>query len=139
MSASYDLAEKRVLVTGGATGIGLATAELFALFGATVAVNHLPGDPAGPREVKRLKGEGRAVLAAPGDISDAAGAAAMVEAAVAAMGGLDYLVNNAATFGTKEPIPMADLDAIDDAFWSNILSVNLVGPRSAAPRRRPGR
>ena len=46
---SADLSRKAVLVTGGASGIGLATAEAFARNGAAVALNHLPEDPRGPR------------------------------------------------------------------------------------------
>ena len=58
-----------MLVTGGASGIGLATVEMFARRGARVALNHLPGDPAGPREAERLRGEGCDVLPVAGDVS----------------------------------------------------------------------
>jgi len=128
VSVSFDLTGKRALVTGGGSGIGLATVEMMARSGATVAVNRLPTDDAALAQVNRLKAEGLAVIDAPGDVSDGDGAATMVDRAINALGGLDYLVNNAATFGTKEPIPMADLDAIDEAFWNTILSTNLVGP-----------
>ncbi len=42
---------KTALVTGGASGIGLATVERLARMGCTVALNHLPDDPAGPAQV----------------------------------------------------------------------------------------
>ena len=47
----YDLTGKTALVTGGASGIGFATAKMLAGFGATVAVNFLTDDPRGPDAV----------------------------------------------------------------------------------------
>ena len=50
---SYNLAGKTALVTGGASGIGFATARMLAKFGATVAVNFLVDDPRGPEAVEQ--------------------------------------------------------------------------------------
>jgi 3-oxoacyl-[acyl-carrier protein] reductase len=137
------LAGKAALVTGGASGIGLATVERLARLGAAVALNHLPDDPAGPREVARLVAEGRQVIAAPGDVSDAQSVTAMVGDAVRALGRLDILVNNAGTPATRAPIPPADLDAMTDAFWERIIATNLLGPfrcaRAAADALRAAR
>lgn len=128
MGISFDFRGKRALVTGGGSGIGLATVELLARAGAEVALNHLPGDAAAAAEVRRLGTARLKVTAAPGDVSNADSVAAMAAGVLATFGGLDYLVNNAATFATREPIPMANLDAIDEPFWQSILSTNLVGP-----------
>ena len=125
---SADLAGKAVLVTGGASGIGLAAAEIFSSCGAMVALNHLPDDPRGPAAVERLKQEGRRVVAAPGDVSRPGVAERMVENAIAALGRLDFLVNNAGTPATPVPIPFAALDALTEEFWSQILTTNLIGP-----------
>ena len=64
-----DLTGKTALVTGGASGIGLATVEIFARCGATVALNHLPDDRRGAEQVERLKAEGHRVIAAPGNVA----------------------------------------------------------------------
>ena len=123
-----DLTGKRALVTGGASGIGLGTVELFARLGARVVINDLESNPRLEEQVERLRSEGHDVLAAPGNVGDPDDARAMVEAAVQAMGGLDYLINNAGTPGTPETIPPGDLDRFTEAFWQRLLSVNLLGP-----------
>src|SRR5215470_6617721 len=123
-----DLKGKTALVTGAASGIGLATVELFAKRGARVALNHLPDDARGPKAVERLRAEGLAVIGAPGDVSKAGAAEAMVREAVQALGRLDFLANNAGTPATVEPIAPRDLDRLSEEFWGTILSTNLLGP-----------
>jgi 3-oxoacyl-[acyl-carrier protein] reductase len=125
---SADLTGKTALVTGGASGIGLATAEAFARCGATVAINFLRDDPRGPREVERFNGLGHKAIAAPGSVSHPGEAEAMVAAAINTLGRLDFLVNNAGTPATSAPIPFADFDALNEEFWQSILMTNLIGP-----------
>ncbi|MBM3584761.1 MAG: SDR family oxidoreductase [Alphaproteobacteria bacterium] len=138
-----DLARRKALVTGAASGIGLGTATLFARLGCAVALNDVPGNPKLEAEVARLRSSGLDVRAAPGDVGDADGVRAMVRRAAEAMGGLDYLVNNAATPGTRSPIPPSDLDAQTEAFWQRLLSINLIGPfrcvHAAAPYLKAAR
>ena len=140
---TVDLAGKRTLVTGAASGIGLVTAELFARCGARVAMNDLDGNPALDDQVARLKAEGLDVLAAPGIIGETSPTEAMVHKAIDDLGGLDHLINNAGTPATKQPIPPSDLDALTDAFWDKLLTVNLLGPfrcaRAAAPALKESR
>ena len=123
-----DLSNKRTLVTGGASGIGLATVELFAQCGAKVAINDLPGNPNLETQIQRLKTDGLDVIAAPGNVGDSKDCKRMVNQAIADLGGLDHLINNAGTPGTKTPIPLADLEAVDEQFWNRIMDVNLLGP-----------
>ena len=141
--AGKRFAGKRALVTGGATGIGLATVKALLAEGARVAINFLPDCTVGPALVTDLRAEGFDALPAPGDVADPEGAAAMVRAAAEALGGLDILVNNAGTPVTRTPIPLGDLDAIGEEFWDAILSTNLVGPfrcvRAALPYLKESR
>lgn len=136
-----DLHGRAALVTGAASGIGLATATLFARAGARVALNDRADNPRLASEVERLADEGLNVLAVPGDAG--AQSAAIVADALAAFGRLDYLVNNAGTARTNRPIPPAELDALGDDLWRDILDLNLVGPfrctRAAAVHLRAAR
>lgn len=139
---TMDLAGKRALVTGSASGIGLSCVTMMAKLGAKVALNHLPDDPAGTAEVTRLQDAGYDVISAPGNVSIPGQAEAMVEAAIEQLGGLDFLVNNAGTAGTKEPIPPSELDQMTEDFWQLLLNTNLIGPfrcsKAAASALRDG-
>ena len=86
-----DLKGKTALVTGAASGIGLATAEKLAACGARVAMNDLPGSERLGREVARLHRLGREVHACTGDVANPVEVARMVANAVERLGGLDYL------------------------------------------------
>lgn len=137
-----DLTGRRVLVTGGASGIGKAAAKLFAECGAIVAVNHLESDSRGAETVGEFNEAGYQAITAPGDVSNAEDCDAMVKKAIAALGGLDILINNAGTPVSIEPIPFDEIDAMTEDFWEKILSTNLLGPfrcvKAAAPALRDG-
>ncbi|KMO41688.1 oxidoreductase [Methylobacterium variabile] len=137
---SADLHGRRVLVTGGASGIGLAAVTLFARCGADVVLNHLAEDGRGPEAASRLAAEGLKVRALPGNVAVPGEAEGMVARGIDALGGLDVLINNAGTPASTTPIEFTDLDAMTEEFWQTILSTNLVGPyrcaRAAAPALR---
>ncbi len=121
----FNLQGRRALVTGSASGIGLATAMLLARSGAHVAMNDLPTD-ALTAAVNHLKAQGFRVDAVPGDLGVSASARDVGSKTMELLGGLDYLVNNAGAPCTRTPIPPADLDALTDDFWDRILRINLL-------------
>ena len=134
---NYDLNGKAALVTGAASGIGLATATMLARNGCTVAVNFLPDDKRGAEAVANIRQEGLSAIEAPGHVGRAAEGKAMVEDAIRKLGRLDLLVNNAGTPGVTEVVPPQRLDLVDDALWETILQTNLLGvfrcSKAAAP------
>lgn len=125
---SADLSGKRALVTGGASGIGLATTRALARCGARVAINFLPGDKRSLATIEELQVTDQTVVGAPGDVSNPADAARMVDCVVNDLGGLDILINNAGTPGTRDPIDFSDFDSMTEELWQTILSTNLIGP-----------
>lgn len=121
----FHLAGRRALVTGAASGIGLASAERLARSGARVALNDISTERL-TVQIDRLKSAGLAVLAVPGDLSRSDTAHAVARDAAEQLGGMDYLVNNAGAPLTRTPIPAADLEALTDEFWDRILRINLL-------------
>jgi 3-oxoacyl-[acyl-carrier protein] reductase len=124
---SYELGGCRCLVTGAASGIGFGTASMLARSGAAVAINYLPDDPRGREAVKKLTNEGLNVIGAPGRVGARGETEKMVEKAIADLGGLDLLVNNAATPVVRKTIPIERLDLVTDELWTQILETNLIG------------
>ena len=127
MKAKFNLQGCKVLVTGGASGIGLATAQAFLDNGATVTINDLPGEKL-DAVVGELATQGHKVFSAPADIGDAVNAADMVTQAIDRLQGLDYLINNAGTPATRKPIAASDFERQDELLWNTRLNVNLLGP-----------
>jgi len=128
--------QKVALVTGASRGIGSAVAERLARDGFTVIVNY--SESAAPAEalVHEIEQAGGRALTAKADISDADSVRRMFDAAEAAFGGVDVLVNNA---GVMTLAPIADSD---DASFDRHIAVNLKGTfntlREAAKRLRSG-
>lgn len=104
---------QRVLITAGASGIGLAMARAFKAEGASVFVCDID-----EQALEAAAQEG--FLAARGDVARRAEIEAMVPAAVTALGGLDVLINNAGIAGLTLPVEQMPPDA-----WDKVVAVNL--------------
>ena len=112
---------KRVLVTGAATGLGLAIARRFLSEGARVAMSDLR-QSALDRVARAMKFDRSRIAAVRFDVRDARTVAAGVTAAVDSFGGLDVLVNNAGLYPSHGILDM------DEAAWDAVLDTNLKGP-----------
>lgn len=116
------LEDKVVVITGAASGMGLAMARIFTAEGASVVA----GDWNAARldtAVQEITAAGGKITGQQGDISDKASAEALVNLAVETYGKLDVLVNNAGIMDY-----MAGIDAVTDDIWDKVLKVNLYGP-----------
>ena len=117
---SRSVAGKVVLVTGAGSGMGRATAEVFAAEGALVALTDLPGSPI-EDIAAALRAKGHQARAWALDVSDAAAIRAVVAEVAAEFGGLDVLVNNA---GISAFCPIDDDDHYE-LVWDRAVTVLL--------------
>jgi 3-oxoacyl-[acyl-carrier protein] reductase len=115
---------KVALVTGSATGAGRAIAVRFAKLGFAVVVNYSKSEAEARETAELVKACGVPVLVHKATVADDAQVRAMVERAVAELGGLDVLVNNA---GMTHFVGHTELEALTDAIWDEIFQVNLKG------------
>jgi NAD(P)-dependent dehydrogenase (short-subunit alcohol dehydrogenase family) len=114
------LRHKRALITGGDSGIGRAVAVAFAKEGADVAIAYLNEHDDAKHTASLVQAEGRRCELIPGDLGDRAHCVAVVARAVAALGGLDILVNNVAT---QESVDTPE--EITDEQWLRTFDVNI--------------
>jgi 3-oxoacyl-[acyl-carrier protein] reductase len=115
------LTGKVAIVTGASKGIGAAIAKALAAEGAAVVVNYSSSQAGADKVVNAITAAGGKAVAAHGDVSKAAEAQGLIDAAIAAFGRLDILVNNS---GVYEFSPLADIT--EDQFH-RIFNVNVLG------------
>ncbi len=129
---------RKALITGGDSGIGRAVAIAFAREGADVAIGYLPEEERDAEDVIALiKKAGRKGVALPGDIKDESFCFAMVEKAVAEMGGLDILVNNAAAQTNTPDILELTTEQFDITMKTNLYALFWI-TKAAIPHLAPG-
>jgi NAD(P)-dependent dehydrogenase (short-subunit alcohol dehydrogenase family) len=132
------LAGRKALITGGDSGMGRAAAIAFAREGADVAIGYLPPEQSDANEVGGLiRAEGRKAVLLPGDIRSMAFCRKLVADAVAGLGGLDILVNNAARQVSRDSILDIEEQEFDDTFKTNIYA-NFWITKAAVPHLQPG-
>ena len=127
---------KVALVTGASRGIGMAIAERLARDGFKLIVNYPENATPAEALVRKLEEAGGHAIAVKADISDSSAVRQMFEAAEAAFGGVDVLVNNAGIMA------LASIAETDDASFDRHIAVNLKGTfntlREAAKRLHGG-
>ncbi len=127
---------KVALVTGASRGIGMAIAERLARDGFKLIINYSENATPAEALIRKLEEAGGHAIAVKADISDSSAVRQMFEAAEAAFGGVDMLVNNAGIMA------LASIAETDDASFDRHIAVNLKGTfntlREAAKRLRNG-
>tara|TARA_R110002110_G_scaffold413827_1_gene642001 strand:+ start:604 stop:1389 length:786 start_codon:yes stop_codon:yes gene_type:complete len=116
------LSGKRAIVTGAGSGIGRASARLFAHEGAQViAVDRV--EDAVDETAEAIRKDGGTVLSVAADVSDENSVKGFVEYCIAEYGGLDVVYANAGISGGRVPLQDQTVD-----HWQQVLAVNLIGP-----------
>ena len=135
----FSLEGRAAVITGAASGIGAATARVFASAGANVALAWFPGDPHDIEPVRRdVEAAGARAIVEEVDVRSPDDVERLVAHTADAFGSVDIVVANAG-IARIEPKP----EEVSDAQWSLILDVNLNGVwrlfRAAIPRMRAQR
>jgi len=130
------LTKKIALVTGGSRGIGAAIAKRLAADGATVAITYAKDAEAAAKVVKGIEQAGGKAIAFQADAADADAVRGAVEKTVAALGGINVLVNNAGTAIPKK-FEDATLEELDRVIDINIRGV-MVATQAALKHMKDG-
>lgn len=129
----------RALITGGDSGIGRAVAIAFAREGADVALSYLPEEQEDAQTTAEwVRAAGREVVLCPGDLQTQQICAEVVASAVAGLGGLDVLVNNAGVqMARDQGIEDISDDRLDRVFKTNLYALFWM-TRAALPHLERG-
>jgi NAD(P)-dependent dehydrogenase (short-subunit alcohol dehydrogenase family) len=119
-----ELTGRVAIVTGASSGIGYATAILFAQAGASIVAS-ARRQPQLDELVARIEASGGRAVAVAGDVRDEALARSLVDEAVGRFGGLDIAFNNAGVVGEMGPVPETSLSAWRDCIDTNLTSAFL--------------
>ena len=134
---SGRLTDKKAIITGGDSGIGRAVAIAYAREGADVLISYLDEHDDAQETKQLVEQAGRKAVLVAGDIQNAAHCRRIVDKAVAELGGVDILVNNAA-----HQASFKDIGDISDEEWELTFKVNIHAmfylTKAAVPHMKPG-
>ena len=134
---SGRLRDKRAVITGGDSGIGRAVAIAYAREGADVLISYLNEHDDAKETARLVEQAGQRAVLVSGDLADRAHCQAIVDQAVAELGGIDVIVNNGAYQITHETV-----EEITDDEWQYTFDVNITAMfrviRAALPHLGPG-
>ncbi len=115
------LAGKVAVVTGASKGIGAAIAKSLAAEGASVVVNYASSKAGADAVVKSITAAGGKAVAVGGDVSKAAEAQGIIDAAIKNYGRLDVLVNNSGVY------EFSPIEAVTEEHFHKIFNINVLG------------
>ncbi|GJN92613.1 hypothetical protein Rhopal_005648-T1 [Rhodotorula paludigena] len=119
---SGKLKEKKVIITGGDSGIGRTVAAFFAREGADVTINYLPEEEEDAQVTKKLvEDAGQKCLLFPGDLRSQETREKLIDAHLKEFQYLDILVNNASQQIQCKDLAEIDMDNVEDTFRTNII------------------
>lgn len=132
------LRDRVVLVTGGSSGIGAATARAYGREGARVAVTYRKDEESAVKVATQISEAGGESMVVPMDLEDLDSVRAAVEAVTTQWAAVDVLVANAVRWGGGAPDPTAKFEDVPPEEWKAMLDANLLGAVIAARAVLPG-
>lgn len=122
-SVSRRLAGKRILITGGDSGIGQAVAVACAKAGADVAIGYLTEHEDAKKTIELVRQQGRGAYGWAGDVGDESFCKQLINNVIDKLGGLDVLINNAGEQHPQGKIEDISQAQLEKTFKSNIFSM----------------
>ena len=128
-----NLSNQTALITGASSGIGAATARLFAQLGARVAIGYNRNAAGAAAVQQSIQHSGGTAVAIQAEMLQATEISRLVQETIAQLGPIDILVNNAGSLVERAPFAK-----MTEARWDEVIDLNLKSPMLAAQAVLPG-